>query len=223
MSHIPGQKTDVIDKLEARPFLDGPTEALVKATARSVASVKQFKLIFGENIDVYERIDYSERQLPALRVYNHSFTKEHESHYVTGEILMDIIWPPAIRRSENQNFQDVLCSAMMQQLRRPNYFAALRKAVPGLNEHGKVFSVNKELGMKLDDGFLPITEMRVNFRIDLKVWDEYLESMGRTKEDPFEVTLKNLETIASVIMPTLDDGTQDDPAKVQIIQKAGGN
>jgi hypothetical protein len=212
----------VIDKLELNPFLDGPTQTLVKATAASIARVKQFRLIFSDNIDIYERTDYSERQLPALRVYNHSFTKEHESHYIVGDLLMDIIWPPEIRRPETQGFQDVLCAAMLQQLRRPNYYQALTAAVPGLNEHGKVFSVNKELGMKLDDGFLPITEMRVNFRIDLKIWDDYLEGKGRTKDDPFEVTLKNLETIASQIVPIHDDGSQDLPASVNITQKAGG-
>ncbi len=214
---------DVIDKLKVNPFYDGPTEALVKATAASIAKVKQFKYIFGDNIDTYERFDYSERQLPALRIYNHEYTKEHESHYIVGEILMDIIWPPSIRRDEQQRFQDILTAAMLQQLRRPNYFIDLVKAVPGLNEHGKVFSVNKSLGMRWDDGFIPITEMRANFRIDLKMWDAYLESTGRTKEDPFEVTLKNLETIWAQIIPVRDDNTTDSQAAVVLKVETRGD
>lgn len=220
---IPGQSIDVIDKLKINPFIDGPTEALVKATAQSIASVKQFKLIFGENIDTYERLDYSERQLPALRVYNYQYTKEHESHYIVGDLMIDIVWPPSLRRDEQQRFQDILTSAILQQLRRPNYFATLVENVPGLNEHGKIFSVNKELGMKWSDGFIPITEMKANFRIDLKIWDDYLESTGRTKDDPFEVTLKELELIAATILPVRDDLSPDHPASVTLNIEPGGN
>lgn len=213
---------DVIDKLKVNPFIDGPADTLVKATAQSIAKVKQFKLIFGENIDVYERVDYNIRQLPALRIYNHEYTKEQESHYIRGELLMDIIWPPSLRRAELQRFQDVLSSALLQQLRRPNYFKDLVAAVPGLNEHGKVFTVNKALGMRWEEDYVPLTEIRVNFRIDLKVWDAYLESTGREKTDPFDVTLKDLELIAAQIQPVRDDSSPDQQAKVLLNSIPGG-
>jgi hypothetical protein len=223
MAHIDNRNKDVVDKLKINPFIDGPTQALVKAVAGSIGLVPEFKYIFGENIDTYERADYSERQLPALRVYNHEYTKEHESHYIVGELLLDIIWPPAIRRDETQAFQDILSSALLQQFRRPQGFNELVELVPGLNELGKVFSVNKQLGMVWQDGFLPVTEIRANFRIDLKIWDAYLESTGRTKDDPFNVTLKELRLISAKIQPVRDDSSPDVPAAIDLSLQTGGD
>jgi hypothetical protein len=54
------------------------------------------------------------------------------------------------------------------------------------------------------------------------VWDDYLESTGRTKEDPFNVTLANLKTIVSEILPTLDDGSVDQPVAVTASVNVGG-
>lgn len=213
---------DVIDKLKINPFIDGPGDTLVKAVAQSIGAVKQFKLIFGDNIDVYDRVDYSVRQLPALRIYNEQFTKEQESHYIVGDLMLDIIWPASLRRSETQSLQDVVSSALLQQFRRPNIFIDLVTAVPGLNELGKVFSINKSFGMKWEDGWVPITEIKVNFRIDLKVWDDYLIATGREKDDPFDVTLKNLELIAAQILPVHDDGSPDVQATVLLNVIPGG-
>lgn len=208
------QAKDLIEKLKINPFIDGPTEALVKAVALSIASTPEWRYIFKDNIDVYKRDDYSFRQLPALRVYNERYRKEQESHYINGEIVLDILLPADIRRSELQSFQDTLSSAMMQQFRRPNYFSTLVAQVPGLNELGKVFDVDKTLGLMVAEGACPLTEMKPNFRIDLKVWDDYLERTGRTKEDPFNVTLANLVTVASEILPINTDGTPDQGAAI---------
>lgn len=213
---------DLIDKLKINPFIDGPTEALVKAVAQLIYETPEFRYIFSDNIDTYERLDYSFRQLPALRVYSQHYRKEHESHYINGELILDILYPASLRREELQRFQDVLSAAMMQQFRRPNVFQTLRALVPGLNELGKVFEVDKTLGMTIEDGACPLTEMKPNFRIDLKVWDAYLESTGRTKEDPFNVTLANLRTIASDILPLHDDGTPDQNAATNATVTIGG-
>lgn len=202
------QAKDLFEKLKINPFIDGPTEALVKAVAASIAATPEWRFIFADNIDTYERIDYSFRQLPALRVYNQHYRKLHESHYIEGELVLDMLLPAAMRRDELQRFQDVLSAAMLQQFRRPNKFAELVAQVPGLNELGKVFDVDKTLGLMVGEGACPLLEMKPNFRIDLKVWDAYLESTGRTKEDPFNVTLKNLVTIATVILPVREEVQQ---------------
>lgn len=201
------QAKDIFEKLKINPFIDGPTEALVKATAASIAGTPEWRYIFGENIDVYERIDYSFRQLPALRVYCQHYRKMHESHYIEGELVMDMLLPASLRREELQGFQDILSAAMLQQFRRPNKFNELVAQVPGLNELGKVFDVDKTLGLMVEEGACPLLEMKPNFRIDLKRWDDYLESTGRTKEDPFNVTLKNLVTVATTILPVREVGT----------------
>lgn len=94
------QARDLIDKLKVNPFIDGPADALVKATAELIGSVREFKYVFRDNVDTYERFDYSERSLPALRVYNRTYRKEHESHYVNGEVCIDVVYPNDIRREE---------------------------------------------------------------------------------------------------------------------------
>lgn len=216
------QAKDLIDKLKINPFIDGPTQSLVKATAKIIADTPEFRYIFGENVDVYERDDYSFRQLPALRIYNKTYRKEQESHYIVGELELDVLYPADLRREELQYFQDVLSSALMQQFRRVSNFQTLRAMIPGLNELGKTFDVDKSLGLVVQDGACPITQMKANFRIDLKVWDAYLESTGRTKDDPFNVTLKDLKTIASQILPTRDDGSVDQSAAVNATVTIGG-
>lgn len=190
---------DKIERFSENPFLDGPAEFLCKATAKQIGLVPEFKMIFGDFIDPYEREDYGTRNLPALRIFNYEAVKEHESHYITGDIHLDIIFPPSIRRLETQQLQDTVYSALLQQFRRDPFFYAMREAVPGLNEYGKVFRVDKTLGMQWEDGIAPITRITANFRLDLKEWDAYLERGCRTKEDPFHRTLGELRRIAGRI------------------------
>lgn len=207
---------DLIDKLKINPFIDGPTEALVKATAFLISEEPKFKSIFSDNIDVYERFDYSVRQLPALRVYNLNYKKEQESHYINGELNLDILYPASLRRPELQSFQDILSAALLQQFRRPNYFERAKELVPGLNELGKIFEVDKTLGMRWEEGYIPITQMKANFRIDLKVWDDYLESTYRTKDYPFEKVLGDLKRIVGPIVPVHDNSSPETAAQQDI-------
>lgn len=194
-----GDLLDRIETLEPNPFISGPGDLLAFVCKTLIGQVPQFKKVFGPSIDEYERDDYSFRELPALRIYNLQFEKEHESHYIRGNIHLDVIFPPSLRREERQRFQDIVSSALLQQFRRPSFFAACSDQVPGLNELGKVFSGDKTLGLKVEDGYAPLTHLTANFRIDQKVWDEYLESKGRTKDDPFEITLRTLDQIVSKI------------------------
>lgn len=195
-----------VDRLTPDLFLDGPTEYLCIGICALLKADPHWKQIFGDFVDPYERIDYAYRNLPALRVYNQTFTKEHESHYINGDLQLDAILPPSIRRPEHQTFQDRLAAALLQQFRRPGFFAAMRERVPGLNELGKVFSVDKTLGLQLKDDAAPMTQITLNFRVDLKEWDAYLEREGRTKDQPFEKTLEKLRTIAGEIRGVNDSG-----------------
>lgn len=188
-------------------FIDGPGDYLCKLVCEEIIKVPQWKKFFVnlDNVAAYEREDFSFRTLPAMRCFSTSMKKEHESHYVNGDVIIDVIFPASIRRAEFQYLQDVVSSAMLQQFRRPGFFKALQGVVPGLNELGKVFEVNKDLEMYLEKTLCPVTRMTLNFRLDLKDWDQYLEREGRTKEDPFEVTLGELEMVASVIQGLNDD------------------
>ena len=187
------------EKLKADIFLDGPGDLLCKLIAQEIAKVPEWLAVFENSIDTYERFDFTLRQLPALRIYSHLLRKEQESHYCVGDVLIDIVLPPSLRREDLQTVQDRLGSAMLQQFRRPTFFQALRAVVPGLNELGKVFVIDKTLGMKWQEETCPITQLQVNFRLDLKEWDHYLEEEGRTKDEPFKRTLGELKRIVTTI------------------------
>jgi hypothetical protein len=202
--------TDRLDNFDLRPFISGPAEFLVVTIAEQLMAVKQFALIFGEFIDPYMRRDYPDRNLPVMRVYNERYQKENESWFETGDIKIDVIFPPSIRRQELQQLQDTISAALIQQFRRTPFFNAVSTQVPGLNELGKVFTVDKTLGFEWNDELIvPLTQMTANFRLDLRIWDDYLESTNRTKDDPFEYTLANLERIYSTIQAQNDQGKVD--------------
>lgn len=216
VSHVYNEKLSQPD-----PFLDNPAEFLVKTVALKLKEYDVWTRIFGEYIDPYKRMDYGINSLPALRIYNNETVKTYDSWFVEGDLIMDIIWPASIRRPELQQLPDTVSHALLQQFRRPSFFSAVETepdpspgtregykiaGVPGLNELGKRFRVDKSLGFQLsNDEVVPLTQMTVNFRVDLRQWDEYLVENLRTKDDPFEQTLGDLETIVTTIEGLRDD------------------
>lgn len=189
-------------------FLSGPAEFLISQLVLQLAAVPQFKAVFGDSIFGYQRMDFSIRQLPGMRIYNETYTKDAENWYVNGDIKMDIVWPANLRREELQQLPDSITAALMQQLRRPTFFNSMQAVVPGLNELGKVFSVDKTLGFDWGEEIVPLTQVTVNFRIDLREWDLYLEQTDRTKDIPFEKTLGDLKKLNMLF-----EGLQDDMEK----------
>lgn len=196
------------------PFLDGPAEFLVKTVAAQFAAVPQFKLLFGTFIDGYKRMDYSFRNTPVVRFYNNACTKTSDNAWLTGDIIADTIFPASVRRNQLQQIQDTVTAAMWQQFRRQPFFYAVRALVPSLNELGRVITVDKSLGYQWQesDEVVPLTQFTINFKLDLRIWDDYIESQDRTTEDPFEKTLQNLEQINLLINAV----TGDEPTPVEV-------
>lgn len=209
-----GEKS-ITELTENNPFINGPGDYLAKKIKDLIKQEPKWVQMFGENIDSYERMDYPIRSLPAFRVFSTNYRKETESHYIVGEVQIDVILPPFLRRDELQIVQDLFGSAFMQQFRRPTFFAALRNVLPSLNELGKTFEIDKSLGMTFDEEILPITRMTANFRLDLKMWDDYLMSDNRTKEDPFTRTLGDLQKIVSVIQANDDVPEKQDEIGIE--------
>lgn len=195
---------------ETTLFLTGPAEFLCHEIAEHLKADPVWAVVFADNIDAYKRMDYSVRSLPALRVYNNTYTKEFESWFLNGEIVCDLIFPANIRRRETQQLPDSLTAALMQQFRRPTFFEAMCEKVPGLNELGKRFDVDKSLAFEWQDEIIPLTQMTVNFRIDLRQWDNYLEFDNRTKADPFIRTLDDLERMVTSIRVSEDEDIEID-------------
>jgi hypothetical protein len=193
-----------IDYLNSDPFLNGPA-ILVAKIAAAIADVTQFEGLFGSAIDAYKRTDYQVRAFPALRIYNEGYRKEFDSWFIDGDINIDVILPAALRRNLIQSIQDTVSSALLQQFRRPTFFADLCTEIPGLNELGKTFSVTKNMEFEFDGDYCPAMQITVNFRIDLRQWDNYLESEYLTKDEPFAETLADLELIVAEIKALEDD------------------
>lgn len=187
-------------------FSSGPAEFLTHNIAEQLLLVPQFVSVFGSNIVGYQRMDFSQRDLPALRIYNTTYQKEFESWFINGDIVLDVILPPSTRRELLQRYQDTITSALCQQFRRPSFFTTIEGLVPGLNELGKEFIADKQLGFQMEQNLVPMTQIRANFRLDLRIWDEYLISQDRTKEDPFEETLGDMEILATEFKGYDDDG-----------------
>lgn len=186
-------------------FLTGPAEFLCKTVAKALLEVKVWRDIFGEFIDPYMRMDYPVRALPALRIYNKSYSKTSESWFVEGNLLCDIIFPANIRRVETEQLTDSVTAALMQQFRRVSFFNRLDELNPGLNELGKRFDVDKSLAFEWGDTLVPLTQVSLNFKIDLRQWDLYIESDNRTKDQPFERPLGDLEQIVTTIQGLRED------------------
>lgn len=200
------------NELDLSIYINGPAEFLVRKVVEELRATPQWAAIFGINeddpqgfIDPYPRQDYPIRALPALRIYNHNYEKQFESWFIEGDLICDIIWPADLRREDQQQVQDTIGAALLQQFRRTTFFNIVSEKVPGLNELGKRFLVDKSKGFEWQDEIVPLTQIRVNFRIDLRQWDLYLEANDRTIDDPFEYTLKNLERIVTVIQGMRDD------------------
>lgn len=198
------------NQVKEQPFFNGPAEFLVQEVVRFLLLVPQWAKIFADNIDFYKRMDYSMRALPALRIYNDIADKQYESWFIEGDLKADIILPASVRRNDLQQIQDTLSMALLQQFRRPEFFDVMSDRVPGLNELGKRFHVDKSLGFEWEEAMVPLTQITINFRLDLRIWDQYLEETFRTKDTPFEASLKNLDRIVTTI-----DGLRQDNETVE--------
>jgi hypothetical protein len=193
-----------IEQVTPELFISGPAEYLCAHIASELSLVPQWFSVFNEYIDGYKRMDYPVRALPALRIYNEEYVKTFESWFIEGDILLDVIWPATLRREDTQKIPDFVSSALLQQFRRVTFFTQLCSKIPGLNELGKTFSVDKGLGFEWEDTYVPLTQIKANFKIDLREWDLFLENDSRTKDEPFARTLRQLESISTEIRDTVE-------------------
>jgi hypothetical protein len=209
-----------IDLLTPNPFLSSPGDLLAHYCAQQIALVPQFKTVFGQFIDGYLRMDYAIRNLPALRIYQmESYTMEADNWFVVGQLEADVILPASLRRELLHTVSDKITGALLQQFRRTPFFQTMKGLVPGLNWLGQSITVSKNRAFQFDeDTLVPMAVLSINFRVDLREWDLYLESQDRTVDDPFEVTLADLAVIGTTIAALLDDNKTDAGVDIQITQ-----
>jgi hypothetical protein len=202
------------------PFLSGPGELLCFHSARLLLEVPEWRGFFGEYIDGYYREDYGIRNLPALRFYSDKFESESQSWWLDGNVDMDVLLPPSLRRGDLQKVSDVVVAALLQQFRRDSFLEGLRLVVPGLNYYGRGFHADKNKAWQpasSESELIPMAAVSLNFRVDLREWDAYLESADRTVDDPFRKTLKTLASIGTIIRA----GRGEQAVEIGIDQPAG--
>jgi hypothetical protein len=202
-------RSSTLEPFETNLFITQPAEFLVSSFVDELKNDPAWSLIFGGYIEDYERMDFSIRSLPAMRIYCERYRKDGETWYENGEIIIDVIWPASIRRGELNRLPQTIAGAMIQQLRRPSFFQTLCDRVPGLNEFGKTINVDFDLGFKWQDDLIPLTRITANFRILLNEWDDYLQSDYRTIDAPFLRTLGDLQRIATTIQALRSNDPDD--------------
>jgi len=201
--------TERIDQLDSPTWHLQAGDAIVEKVVDELKNEPIVQRIFGDSIEPYMRMDFSTRELPALRIFNPTGRKDSITGYLTGEVKIDVIFPPNVRRAEMQRYPDLVVSMLMAQFTRPSFYATMRGHIPGLNELGRTFSYDKALGFIPKDSqeLCPLTQITLGWRVLLADWNLYLESDERTVDKPFEKTLGDLERLIVISQPTIDDGS----------------
>lgn len=205
-------KNNIDQKTIDDAFLTSPGEDLVAKTLLQLSSVKGMVELFGKYTPKrqdqrwadYQRMDWGLRQLPAINIFEaQTEDKTSDQAWLNGSIQFQIFWPANFRRSDLarvpsafkgvlQNFfSSKYVTSMLDEL----YFISRPQKVYGLNEYGKVMNWSPQTEGLVESELVPVTILDVRYRIDLRSWNRALEFMGRTKEDPFEVSLANLTSI----------------------------
>lgn len=220
-------------------FLSSPGDDLINKMFYQMTKIDGFKQLFGEfkntagfkNTDKqrwadYQRMDWSTRELPAINSFNvQNESKEAENGFLSGTIQIQVFWPANFRRSDLTQipisfkgslisfFSSKLCSDMLDEL----YHVKRIEKVFGLNEFGKSLVWSPLVEGLVADELVPVTILEVPYKIDLRAWKRALEYMGRTNENPFAVTLKDLTGFDSVYQGIHND--KADPIDVDIKQE----
>lgn len=181
----------------------------MKRLLETIASIPQFKTLFGpfktfddanQRWACYARFDWSLAQLPAINVYEADpEQKTSDNAWLDGSVRIMVFWPALMRRPDLQQIP-VLFKGALQNFFGSRYTDALLDPYPTLNLATKVPALNR-LGMEMTwspqvEGnvageTVPVTILDVKYRIDLRRWQDYLESQDRTQADPFTVSLEN--------------------------------
>lgn len=219
-------KQQTIDDL----FLTGPGEDLVPKLLLQMSRVPAFVKLFGpykidtdnnKNTDQqrwsdYQRMDWSLRQLPAISIFeSQSEQKSSDNAWLTGNIMMNVYWPANFRRSDlarvpaafksvvENFFASKYATDMLDEL----YYIQRDMKVYGLNEFGKELTWTTNTEGIVEQQMVPVTMVDIRYRIDLRSWYRALEFMGRTKDNPFEITLLDLTQISADINGISDNET----------------
>ncbi len=207
-----------IETLESPSWFLQPGDRIVQSIVEELLAEPTMRLIFGDRIVGYKRMDFGVRDFPAIRVFSDGGSKDGETWYLSGDVKIEVIYPPNIRRDEWQRFPDLVTSALLALFRAQPFFDRVRAKVPGLNQLGWSFAFDKSLGFRArdDDDVSPLTQIRLNYRVLLNEWDAYMESDDRTAEQPFERTLGDLRKLFLEIQGRDDDGVTNVTIPMQV-------
>lgn len=212
-------------------LLTGPGEDLVPKTLLQLSKIAGFIKLFGPYVENkgdqrwadYQRFDWSIRQLPTINVFEGQVEdKTSDQAWLNGTISFQVFWPPNFRRADARQvevafkgaMQNFFSSQYVKTMLDELYYIQRPEKVYGLNEYGKVLNWTPNAQGLVESELVPVTLLDVRYRIDLRSWYRALEFMDRTKDNPFEKTLEDLEQIGD---PGLYQGSKDpEGAEVEV-------
>ena len=190
-------------------FLTGPGEDLALKTLYQLLKIPNFTKLFGSFSDVvtqqriadYPRFDWSLRQLPALNLFEAGDeAKDSDNAFLNGTITLQVFWPPNMRRPDFRRvevafkgvIENFFASDYVRTMMDELYFIERPEKVYGLNEYGKKMNWSPNTEGIIESEAVPVTNLTISYRIDLRAWYRALEYMNRTKAQPFLATLDDL-------------------------------
>ena len=202
----------------SKDFISGPGEVLIPALITALAQVKPFSDLFGPFTQVkdpnsrwasYPRFDWSLRQLPVINVYEKEPEEKTSSNaWLNGSIGMQVFWPASFRRSDLSRIPRTFSAGLLNFLESDAAYA-LFSQVPGLNELGRFMTWTPNVEGLVETELVPVTLCDVKYRVDLRAWYRFLELDGRTKAQPFDRTLTDLQVVGGEFDGVTDPGAQD--------------
>lgn len=204
-------------------FFSAPGDDLVDKLIMQLQAVPQMVQLFGPadgtgSYANYARYDWPTRSLPAMNVLESSSeTQTSDNGYLNGTVQIQVYWPSDFRRSDLARvpnyFKGVLenffSSSYVSDMLDELYYIQRPMKVYGLNELGKTLTWSPNVEGITDGDLTPMTILDVQYRIDLRAWGRALEYMGRTKENPFAVTLAPLTDLVGEIEGVDDNSGED--------------
>lgn len=210
----------VREPLVSNLFITGPIEFLCYEVSLFFKNNSPWKELFGESVYYYPREDLTCYELPSICVYRDSVgRRQSTSHYYEGNITIDFALPVSLQRETMHQVAETIASCFNLQLRGAGTgIQEIYNKTPGLIAFGYTVEDEKFYkGSSLNSNEALIVSFKAGFKVDLKLFDKYMESDNRTSDYPFIRTLDDLKSIFTTIAGV--DNEENNKVEVDLINR----
>lgn len=163
------------------PFLpNAPTKNIVPDLSAYLLTIPEINYYFNATANYYRRQDYSDRQLPALNLYESSQTLDGGIWWLNGEIKLEGVLPPQFKRTFVVDNVKYATDLLFLYLNAADTILALVDNNPGLTDLGSSilrWDYAKSIGVdeKANIDAYIITGT-INYRINLLEYYEAIQT-----------------------------------------------